>query len=403
MQLLLNQRMPRVRQLVLKADLYNSDDRRVDQPPTYHLMAYRLPSMDELYVRDAYVLMEKPICFNLRQLHLSNSDFGTRLLSLPAFLDILRNCDRLEKLEVAKYIDYTAPGGPPFLSLCDHVHLQWISIQDEPEIVSKIYSRLVIPPQVDLQAIGEICLQAEHAATAILPRNRHTVWPLLRKATLVRVNDSEDDYGALEGRRNGRGVGVYLHRREEGPTLGISGRTEGVVFRTLLKQTAIFEGSPVDTLDLVGNVKTVPPELWYGTLDRFPDVEDLNIADIPCEDPEETLRRVIPMLYSPSSNQPGRVLCPQLDRLRLRGVIRNEYLLIELHQALSNRIRRGARVLSQLVLNLYSDMEDTWSAEELVRWHNVLGGVAKVVHLTVGNPDEWLGDAPWIDPNMPMN
>lgn len=199
---LLNEDLPHVEQLRIETNrvAVGSEDNVFRNYPrfAYILRAANLPRLHTLMAVGTRVELDWPLCGNLRHLHLQlSSDPNTYqipTLPLSSFLQILRNCPRLETLCVNNYIDVSTPVGTPsfaVLPLTGHTQLKAIWLHDQPHTMSKILSSLVIPSHVNTRISTFVAGNRPTSALRIVMPDDPAKLRLLGRAHGIKVYHTE--------------------------------------------------------------------------------------------------------------------------------------------------------------------------------------------------------------------
>ncbi|KAI0358512.1 hypothetical protein OH77DRAFT_1518525 [Trametes cingulata] len=378
--------LPLLKHLCLDVELLDPADKDCPDPPVITLLARNLPALQTLIAHHCFVRLDTALVRNLRRLHLKHDRDMEEIERLPIshFLDVLRNCVRLEELFVGNYLDVQRPsnaGPSPVVSLEHHNHLKLVTLEDEPHIISRILSSLHIPTRVQVIAISYVSQDAVPALEAMLPDNWNKL-PILREATTIRVDASEAHcHCAVSLEKNE--IPFDMELRVDHPDF--QRRCEsGAVFAGMVRYAERFRGAPARTLRFAGNVLAVPEHVWATAIDAFPDVREISVEDIPNMS-YGSLSAFLPTLLKRSAAAPGRVICPSLSRFVFRGGFHEDERLPELIcRCFAQRAQSGARPLEKLHLQLFPDR--VWRASEVARFRQALACVAGTVVLEVNEP-----------------
>lgn len=377
---LLNEDLPHVEQLRIETNrvAVGSEDNVFRNYPrfAYILRAANLPRLHTLMAVGTRVELDWPLCGNLRHLHLQlSSDPNTYqipTLPLSSFLQILRNCPRLETLCVNNYIDVSTPAGTPsfaVLPLTGHTQLKAIWLHDQPHTMSKILSSLVIPSHVNTRISTFVAGNRPTSALRIVMPDDPAKLRLLGRAHGIKVYHTEQFipllWAGTLGDTDGRQVELALLptvRLDNG--LGFVGGTpDGMVLHDLIQSLDVFDTCPARLLRVEGNLKHVTLESWLAAFDCFPGLEELEIKDIQ-DFSMDAIDVVLHALSSRSRIRPEGAACPRLERLRIRGKIGSQYgRLPPVTILLLKRARLCTPRLRLLELHLHTD--SAWDANSV--------------------------------------
>ncbi|EIW62849.1 uncharacterized protein TRAVEDRAFT_43171 [Trametes versicolor FP-101664 SS1] len=392
---LLNEPLPHLEQLRIETIPAGSEDNffRIYQPFTYSLRAANLPRLHSLIAVGTRVDLDRPLCGNIRHLHmqLSNNTYQKPSLPLNNFLQLVRNCSRLETLCVDHYIDVSTPAGtpspPPVLSLTGHTQLKAISFRDQPHIVSRIISFLVIPAHITTHISTFVTGNKPTAALRAMIPDDPAKLLLLGRANKVEVRHTAQ-YPALRAGMLGDAHGHFemeLLPAHNPRDLGVvGGFPDGVVLHAMMQSLGIFNTCPARLLRVQGNLQHVTLESWLAAFDRFPDLEQLEIEDTQ-DFSMDAIDVALRALSSRSRTRSGGAPCPQLKRLRVQGKIRNQYgRLPPVIILFLERINLRAPRLHRLELDLYADR--AWEAGVAVNLQRLFVPLAVQVELHIREP-----------------
>lgn len=377
------------------------DSVRIYWPPMYPLNGVQLPRLHTVMAIDTQVDLGMSLCGNLRHLHLQFSDPGYDSFHLPMahFLHIVRNCPRLQSLYVDRYIDASTPARtlpPQVLSLTGHTQLQRVWIRDEPHIVSRILSSLVIPANVNTNVSAYVTRDRPAAALRAMFPDDLSNLQMLGRATGLDVRHALVD-GHIYPRfsvgmlTTGPLLDLELLCIQGDDALGMKGdQPDGVLLYAMLASLDILNTLPMQMLRVEGNLQHITLERWRAAFDRFPCLEELEIKDVN----DSSMDAIAALLQALSLRSPGRsdfgvVACPLLQRLRLRGVIPGQYMhmLAPAFERLMDRAHFRVPLLRRLEVDLASD--SAWDANLVARLKQVLAFLADSVDLKVCRTSDW--------------
>ncbi|EIW63257.1 uncharacterized protein TRAVEDRAFT_43560 [Trametes versicolor FP-101664 SS1] len=314
--------------------------------------------------------------------------------------------ERTEVLNVDRYIDVLPAHCDPvplLLSLDDHHSLRTIKITDQPWRLHAIFSQLVIPAHVSaVEAVGLVSGDCASGLRAMVPRDRHNVL-VLRLPTSLQVYDTmELGTGISAIGSNGCRTTLKVIPGDDSPSWAMKKRRGGSLFLSLVQCLDLFEGAAVERIEFCGTLLGIPEATWIATLALFPGIQEITLKDIPYP-ADHSFDAFICALAATSGTlpSPGRVLCPDLGSLTLRGRHYNDEFPESLIRCLRMREERGARRLERLQLELFPAIRN-WNKVAPVALRELLVPLADELKLEVfrtGDPQgEVLRDADDWDP-----
>lgn len=384
--------MPHLTHLRIESDQYSSstDERtRSPGPYTYTLRAATLPVLHTLMLRNTLVTLDTPLCRHLRFLHLEHQEKDTSCLPLGRFLNMLDAAEALEELCVENYIDVSAPAGPhppPVVSLEGRPRLKRVRFGDEPRIVSKILSHLIIPRHTNVVAVGYVDEHPELGAFRSILRNKTDNLQILRTTAEIRIRDADTDTGDRT-----RVISAISQYGDQGPAFDVevqripSSRSDptwerdGRLLHSMVEALSLYQGCPVYTLKVTGNLNRVTEKTWAAAFDHFPDLEVIEVEDIQTER-TDSIYAIIAALGSRSSTRTG-VVCPRLESLSFKGRMYGTQLTAVVFGCVTQRTKHGALRLRELKIDVTADIAWNSATESLCR--QVLGDFAAVVKFNV--------------------
>lgn len=368
----------------------------ISDNPSYTLRAVNFPQLYDLQMRDVLINMEAALCTNLRCLRLATAH---RRMAIVDFLTIVSHCLSLEVLDVDRYIDALPAHCDPvplLLSLDDHHSLRTVKTTDQPWRLAAIFSRLIVPAHVSaVEAVSVISGDCASGLRAMLPRDRHNMFSLRQAISLQVYDTMEHGTGLSATGSNGCRTGLWLVPGDDSPSWALKKRRGGSL--SLVQCLDLFQGAAVERIEFCGTLLGIPEATWIAALDLFPEIQEITLKDIPYP-ADHSFDGFISALSALSDTLPGsgRVLCPDLRSVTLRGRHYGDEFPESLIRCLSMREERGARRLERLQLELFPAIRN-WNKVAPVALRELLVLLADEVKLEVfrtGDPQgEILRDA----------
>ncbi|OJT15774.1 hypothetical protein TRAPUB_4322 [Trametes pubescens] len=383
--------MPHLAHLRIESGKYSaSTGERVRSPGpyTYTLRAAAFPVLHTLMLRDTLATLDTPLCRHLRFLHLEHQEKDTHRLPLGRLLDILDAAILLEELYVENYIDISTSALThplPVVSLEHRTRLKRVWFGDEPRIVGKILSHLIIPRRTNVIAVGYVDERPEVGDFRAMLRSNTSNLQIMRTTTEIRIRDTEDDacgrvISAISQYGNPENVAFDMElQRIPSSRYDPTWERDGKLLRSMVETLGLFQSCPVYTLKVAGNLKYATEKMWAAAFDRFPDLEAIEVEDIQAER-TDSLYALIAALGSQSAMGEGAV-CPRLASLSFKGRMYGVQLAAVVFGCVAQRTRHGARRLRKVKISVIPDIAWNEATDSLCR--QVLGDFAAVVDLEI--------------------
>ncbi|KAI0643337.1 hypothetical protein C8Q79DRAFT_1012629 [Trametes meyenii] len=284
----------------------------------------RFPRLQRLYLSELRLFWTSPLVSGLRELSLSNCSLLTPSFALNAFLDVLEQAQRLEKLIFLNFLPSAlqpeSTGEPGRVVRLPSLHR--IDLWEDTVTINQLMTHLQFP------TVGSVRLLSQQEDdvysppplySLLLPPDLDSV-PCLRTATRAKLDIWGPDH-AFSCANDVMKIDLAFEPKEHGETaVWEPWFTAGFVQLQTLVGTA-----PLTTLWLCGHLSKVTRAAWDTLFDRFPLLENLTLTVRSGDATEEELLfpdDPVMSLGTPSAYPAtigSSVRCPRLRRLKIEG------------------------------------------------------------------------------------
>lgn len=330
----------------------------------------------DVKMRNVTLTLDRDLCSGLSSLDLRLDRYVRGRISLRALFEVVRHAPKLTVLAVDRYLDvpFDPPRGAPRpvpLQSNGNGGMITVRLMDEPDNLAKLFTHISFPiqgPGIDLSVV--VYTNDSNPLDPILDvlSSAEGGLPILSQATVLVAQDEMESGPFIAGFPPIGPAGaalqlrLYLHALD-GPTSAVEGRKSGRLFKDLIHSLNKFDPTSVRILRFVGNMQAVPEKMWRCTLDRYANIRQIELKDMPYA-PDGSLDAFFAALAS-VSNLPvhqHRPVCPGLVDLVICATIEATGLVGTIQRRLEWRTQNGAARLRLLKLDLYPDHE--WSRHE---------------------------------------